>query len=157
VSVCWHQVPQCQDQDAWWFLQCLVLPCPVISGLGQAPLVTWNRDQEPDVVQALLQDSSDKAYGKKGAVCGRVALPETGSSRGCGGGVLGCCEMWPLHSRFKDSNSCSNLTPAVAQPRAGKHGDHKPAELRECPLARPRAMTKPSSTSVGSPDCGHGL
>lgn len=34
-------------------------------GLGQAPLVGWNRDQEPDVVQALLQDSSDKAYGKK--------------------------------------------------------------------------------------------
>lgn len=53
----------------------LVLPCPVISGLGQAPLVTWNRHQEPDVVQELLQDSSDKAYGKKGVVCGRVALP----------------------------------------------------------------------------------
>ncbi|ERE69013.1 ubiquitin carboxyl-terminal hydrolase 36 [Cricetulus griseus] len=34
-------------------------------GLGQAPLVAWNRDQEPDVVQELLQDSSDKAYGKK--------------------------------------------------------------------------------------------
>lgn len=47
----------------------------MISGLGQAPLVTWNRDGEPDVVQELLQDSSDKAYGKKGAVCGWVALP----------------------------------------------------------------------------------
>lgn len=34
-------------------------------GLGQAPLVAWNRDQEPDVVQELLRDSSDKAYGKK--------------------------------------------------------------------------------------------
>ncbi|XP_052050716.1 LOW QUALITY PROTEIN: ubiquitin carboxyl-terminal hydrolase 36 [Apodemus sylvaticus] len=34
-------------------------------GLGRAPLVTWSRDQEPDVVQELLQDSSDKAYGKK--------------------------------------------------------------------------------------------
>lgn len=34
-------------------------------GLGQAPLITWNRDGEPDVVQELLQDSSDKAYGKK--------------------------------------------------------------------------------------------
>lgn len=34
-------------------------------GLGRAPLVTWNRDQEPDVVQELLQDSSDTAYGKK--------------------------------------------------------------------------------------------
>lgn len=52
-----------------------VTPVPALSvnghlpsdclGLGQAPLVTWNRDQEPDVVQALLQDSSDKAYGKK--------------------------------------------------------------------------------------------
>lgn len=53
----------------------LVLLCAVISGLGRAPLVTWSRDQEPDVVQELLQDSSDKAYGKKGAVCGSVALP----------------------------------------------------------------------------------
>lgn len=43
-----------------------VLVCPLITGLGQAPLVCWNRGQEPDVVQALLQDSSDKAYGKKG-------------------------------------------------------------------------------------------
>lgn len=34
-------------------------------GLGRAPLVTWNRDQEPDVVQELLQNSSDTAYGKK--------------------------------------------------------------------------------------------
>ncbi|CAH6776494.1 ubiquitin carboxyl-terminal hydrolase 36 [Phodopus roborovskii] len=34
-------------------------------GLGQAPLVAWNRDKEPDVVKELLQDSSDKAYGKK--------------------------------------------------------------------------------------------
>lgn len=86
MSICWHQVLQCHDQDVWLFLHYLVLPCPVISGLGQAPLVTWNRDQEPDVVQALLQDSSDKAYGKKGAVFGRVALVETGSWRGCGGG-----------------------------------------------------------------------
>lgn len=69
------QILQCHDQDVWLFFSDLVLPCPVISGLGQAPLVTWNRDQEPDVVQELLQDSSDKAYGKKGVVCGRVALP----------------------------------------------------------------------------------
>lgn len=48
------------------FFSDLVLVCPMITGLGQAPLVGWNRDQEPDVVQALLQDSSDKAYGKKG-------------------------------------------------------------------------------------------
>uniref|UniRef100_A0A8C6QBA4 ubiquitinyl hydrolase 1 n=1 Tax=Nannospalax galili TaxID=1026970 RepID=A0A8C6QBA4_NANGA len=34
-------------------------------GLGQAPLVPWNREQEANVVQELLQFSSDKAYGRK--------------------------------------------------------------------------------------------
>lgn len=34
-------------------------------GLGQAPLLPWNREPEPDVVQELLQYSSDKAYGRK--------------------------------------------------------------------------------------------
>ncbi|XP_069848964.1 ubiquitin carboxyl-terminal hydrolase 36 isoform X1 [Dipodomys merriami] len=34
-------------------------------GVGQAPLVPWNRDRESDVVQELLKYSSDKAYGRK--------------------------------------------------------------------------------------------
>ncbi|XP_069339037.1 ubiquitin carboxyl-terminal hydrolase 36 isoform X1 [Eulemur rufifrons] len=34
-------------------------------GLGQAPLVSWNRERESDVVQELLKYSSDKAYGRK--------------------------------------------------------------------------------------------
>ncbi|XP_051015107.1 ubiquitin carboxyl-terminal hydrolase 36 [Acomys russatus] len=34
-------------------------------GLGHAPLIAWNRDKEADVVQELLRDSSDTAYGKK--------------------------------------------------------------------------------------------
>ncbi|XP_048221392.1 ubiquitin carboxyl-terminal hydrolase 36 isoform X2 [Perognathus longimembris pacificus] len=34
-------------------------------GMGQAPLVPWNRDGESDVVQELLKYSSDKAYGRK--------------------------------------------------------------------------------------------
>nr|XP_020013697.1 ubiquitin carboxyl-terminal hydrolase 36 isoform X2 [Castor canadensis] len=34
-------------------------------GLGQAPLVPWNRERESDVVQELLKYSSDKAYGRK--------------------------------------------------------------------------------------------
>ncbi|XP_015359589.1 ubiquitin carboxyl-terminal hydrolase 36 isoform X1 [Marmota marmota marmota] len=34
-------------------------------GPGQAPLVPWNREREPDVVQELLRYSSDKAYGSK--------------------------------------------------------------------------------------------
>lgn len=47
------------------FFSGLILACPLVIGLGQAPLVAWNRDKEPDVVQELLRDSSDKAYGKK--------------------------------------------------------------------------------------------
>lgn len=38
----------------------------LIAGLGQAPLVSWNRERESDVVQELLKYSSDKAYGRKG-------------------------------------------------------------------------------------------
>uniref|UniRef100_A0A8D2DEP5 ubiquitinyl hydrolase 1 n=1 Tax=Sciurus vulgaris TaxID=55149 RepID=A0A8D2DEP5_SCIVU len=34
-------------------------------GPGQAPLVPWNREREPDVVQELLRYSADKAYGSK--------------------------------------------------------------------------------------------
>ncbi|XP_021563332.1 ubiquitin carboxyl-terminal hydrolase 36 [Carlito syrichta] len=34
-------------------------------GLGQAPLISRNREQESDVVQELLKHSSDRAYGKK--------------------------------------------------------------------------------------------
>lgn len=75
------------------FFSDLVLPCPVISGLGRAPLVTWNRDQEPDVVQELLQDSSDKAYGKKGVVCVRVALPRDWLIKVWEAVVLVCYEM----------------------------------------------------------------
>lgn len=35
------------------------------AGLEQAPLLSWNRERESDVVQELLKYSSDKAYGKK--------------------------------------------------------------------------------------------
>ncbi|XP_046531249.1 ubiquitin carboxyl-terminal hydrolase 36 isoform X1 [Equus quagga] len=35
------------------------------TGLGHAPLVSWNRERESDVVQELLKYSSDKAYGRK--------------------------------------------------------------------------------------------
>ncbi|XP_007462421.1 PREDICTED: ubiquitin carboxyl-terminal hydrolase 36 [Lipotes vexillifer] len=35
------------------------------TGLGQAPLVSWDRERESDVVQELLKYSSDKAYGRR--------------------------------------------------------------------------------------------
>lgn len=38
----------------------------LIAGLGQAPLVSWDRERESDVVQELLKYSSDKAYGRRG-------------------------------------------------------------------------------------------
>lgn len=40
-------------------------PSPAANGLEQAPLLSWHREREPDVVQELLKYSSDKAYGKK--------------------------------------------------------------------------------------------
>ncbi|KAB0399619.1 hypothetical protein E2I00_002267 [Balaenoptera physalus] len=38
----------------------------LIAGLGQAPLLSWDRERESDVVQELLKYSSDKAYGRRG-------------------------------------------------------------------------------------------
>lgn len=38
----------------------------LIAGLGRAPLVSWDRERESDVVQELLKYSSDKAYGRRG-------------------------------------------------------------------------------------------
>lgn len=35
------------------------------TGLGQTPLVSWDREKESDVVQELLKYSSDKAYGRR--------------------------------------------------------------------------------------------
>lgn len=35
------------------------------TGLGPAPLASWDRERESDVVQELLKYSSDKAYGRK--------------------------------------------------------------------------------------------
>ncbi|XP_021495688.1 ubiquitin carboxyl-terminal hydrolase 36 isoform X2 [Meriones unguiculatus] len=74
-----HEAPQEEEEnehpESHWSLKPSVNPVPELSmnghpsgdrlGLVQAPLVAWNRDKEPDVVQELLRDSCDKAYGKK--------------------------------------------------------------------------------------------
>ncbi|XP_077022253.1 ubiquitin carboxyl-terminal hydrolase 36 isoform X2 [Tamandua tetradactyla] len=45
-------------------------------GPGRFPLVSWNRDRGSDVVQELLKDSSDTAYGRKGQL-GRHGSTDT--------------------------------------------------------------------------------
>lgn len=74
-----HEAAQEEEEnehpESHWSLKPSVNPVPELSmnghpsgdrlGLVQAPLVAWNRDKEPDVVQELLRDSCDKAYGKK--------------------------------------------------------------------------------------------
>ena len=50
------------------FLGDLNVNVPLITGLGLAPLASWDRERESDVVQELLKYSSDKAYGRRGTV-----------------------------------------------------------------------------------------
>lgn len=39
--------------------------CSLVAGQALAPLASWGREPESDVLQELLEYSSDKAYGRK--------------------------------------------------------------------------------------------
>lgn len=95
--------------------------CSLVAGQALAPLASWGRERESDVLQELLEYSSDKAYGRKGTAFGNRFLCH-GSLMGLHGGrewtrcavVLGLGghralgtgrgmsaenlpELWPLH------------------------------------------------------------
>lgn len=62
--------------------------CSLVAGQALAPLASWGREPESDVLQELLEYSSDKAYGRKGTAfengflcCGSLVGPHGARER----------------------------------------------------------------------------
>ncbi|KAM6164705.1 ubiquitin carboxyl-terminal hydrolase 36 [Rhynchocyon petersi] len=60
-----RQLDQRDDGQCGFAVPRLSSPSPLVNGQTHAPLISWDMQRVPNVVQELLQYSSDRAYGQK--------------------------------------------------------------------------------------------